>query len=248
MLSVPGPRLIAVAVPAHNEQALLPGCLKALRRAATQPGVPQVLVVVVADSCTDGTASIARAAGARVLEVDLRSAGAARRVGLDEAVASSSVPADQLWLATTDADSRVPTEWFLDQLRWRAEGWDAVAGTVAVTDWSGHDRSVAARFADRYAWSGPEHPHVHGANLSLTGTAYDAIGGFPPLALAEDHALVAALELRGLRVARASKRPVVTSTRQDPRAAGGFGSLLNALAKGRESPRAKGTIPDGRRR
>jgi glycosyltransferase involved in cell wall biosynthesis len=226
------PRLIAVAVPAHNEQALLPGCLESLRRAAAQPDLPPVRVVVVADRCTDDTVRIARAAGADVFDVDLRSAGAARRFGLDEAVATASVPADQLWLATTDADSRVPREWFLDQLRWRAEGWDAVAGTVAVADWSGHDRSVADRFADRYAWSGSEHPHVHGANLSLTGSAYAAIGGFPPLALAEDHALVAALESRGLRVARAGQRPVVTSSRRDPRATGGFGTLLTTLADG----------------
>lgn len=227
----PAATLVAVAVPAHDEQALLPGCLAALRRAAAQPALPPVRVVVVADSCTDGTARIARAGGAAVLEVDLRSAGSARRRGLDAAVAAAGVPAERLWLATTDADSRVPLEWFVDQLRWRAEGWDAVAGTVAVADWSGHDPPVAARFADRYAWTGPEHPHVHGANLSLTGAAYAAVGGFPPLALAEDQALVAALEARGLKVARAGLRPVVTSARRDPRAAGGFGALLTALGE-----------------
>ena len=223
---------IAVAVPAHDEQELLPACLSALRVAAAQPGVPPVTIVVVADRCTDRTADVARAAGCTVLEVDLRSAGAARRCGLDAAVCAAQVPAEQLWLATTDADSQVPCEWFVDQLRWRGEGWDAVAGTVSVADWSAHDPVVAARFADCYAWTGPDHPHVHGANLSLSGSAYAVIGGFPPLALAEDQALVAALEARGLRVARAGLRPVVTSSRQDPRAAGGFGDLLTALASG----------------
>jgi len=225
-------RAIAVAVPAHDEQELLPACLSSLRVAACQPGVPPVAVVVVADRCTDRTADVARAAGCTVLEVDLRSAGAARRRGLDAAVAAAQVPAEQLWLATTDADSQVPREWFTDQLQWRAEGWDAVAGTVSVADWSAHDPVVAARFADCYAWSGPDHPHVHGANLSLSGSAYAAVGGFPPLALAEDHALVAALEARGLRVARAGLRPVVTSARQDPRSAGGFGNLLTTLGGG----------------
>lgn len=220
-------RAVAVAVPAHDEQELLPACLRSLRVAAAQPGVPPVTVVVVADRCTDRTAELARAAGCTDVEVDLRSAGAARRRGLDAAVAAARVPAEQLWLATTDADSQVPREWFADQLRWRAEGWDAVA--VSVADWSAHDPVVAARFADYYAWSGPAHPHVHGANLSLSGSAYAAIGGFPPLALAEDHALVAALETRGLRVARAGPRPVITSARQDARAAGGFGDLLTTL-------------------
>ena len=225
-------RAIAVAVPAHDEQQLLPVCLSSLRVAAAQPGVPPVTIVVVADRCTDRTAAVALAAGCTVLEVDLRSAGASRRCGLDAAVAAAQVPAEQLWLATTDADSQVPREWFVDQLRWRTEGWDAVAGTVSVADWSAHSPVVAARFADCYAWSGTDHPHVHGANLSLSGTAYAAVGGFPPLALAEDHALVAALEARGLRVARSGLRPVVTSARQDPRSAGGFGDLLAALAGG----------------
>lgn len=225
-------RAVAVAVPAHDEQELLSACLSSLRVAASQPGVPPVTVVVVADRCTDRTAGVARAAGCTVLEVDLRNAGAARRSGLDAALAAAQVPAEQLWLATTDADSQVPREWFVDQLQWRAEGWDAVAGTVTVADWSAHDAIVRTRFADCYAWSGADHPHVHGANLSLSGSAYAAIGGFPPLALAEDHALVAALQARGLRVARAGPRPVVTSARRDPRSAGGFGHLLTALGGG----------------
>lgn len=231
MLSVPPVAAIAVAVPAHDEHELLASCLASLATAGARPGLPSLHVVVVADSCTDGTADVARQAGAQVLEVSLRSAGAARRVGLDAALAASRVPADQMWLATTDADSRVPESWFCDQLRWRAEGWDAVAGTVRVDDWSAHDAAVADLFADRYAWTGTDHPHVHGANLSLSGSAYLAVGGFPALALAEDHALVDALESRGLRVARAGLRPVVTSARRDPRSAGGFGTLLSALGE-----------------
>lgn len=230
--AVPPPATVVVAVPAHEEQDLLPACLASLRVAAAQPGLPPVRVVVVADSCTDRTADVAGAAGVDVLEVCLRSAGAARRHGLDAAVAGAGVPLERLWLATTDADSRVPTEWFVDQLRWRALGWDAVAGTVAVDDWQEHVRGVAERFSTRYAWNGPDHPHVHGANLSLSGAAYRAVGGFPPLALAEDHALVAALEARGLRVARAGTCPVLTSARRDPRSSGGFGELLRRLADG----------------
>ena len=137
-----------------------------------------------------------------------------------------------LWLATTDADSVVPPEWFVDQLRWRNQGYDAVAGTVDVSDWTNHDALVRTRFASHYAWDGPQHPHVHGANLSFTAAAYVAVGGLPPLVLAEDHALVAALEAHGLRVARPAANPVSTSARQDPRCEGGFGTLLTTLAYG----------------
>lgn len=223
-------RAIGVAVPAHDEQDLLPACLDALRVAAAAHTVPPVRVVVVADACTDATVRIAREAGVEVIEVAERNAGAARARGLDLVAADASVPRSQLWLATTDADSCVPPEWFVDQLRWCREGWDAVAGTVVVQDWSAHDPVVATRFARHYAWTGARHPHVHGANLSFSGAAYDAIGGFPRLALAEDHALVQALEDSGLRVARDGLRPVVTSARRDPRVADGFGTLLRMMA------------------
>lgn len=224
-------RGISVVVPAHDEQELLPACLAHLQEAARQPGLPPVRIVVVADACTDATAALGRAAGARVLEVDARSAGAARRHGLDAVVAQAELPPAEHWLATTDADTQVPPTWFADQLALRRQGWDAVAGTVRVDDWSGHDPEVAERFAGLYAWSGADHPHVHGANLSLSAAAYLAVGGIPPLALAEDHALVAALEAHGLRVARSALRPVRTSARPDPRCAGGFGALLCELGR-----------------
>ena len=227
-------RGISVVVPAHDEQELLPACLLHLRTAACQPGLPPVQLVVVADACSDATALRARSAGVEVLEVDLRSAGAARRHGLDAVVAADALPPEERWLATTDADTLVPPTWFAHQLGLREQGWDAVAGTVTVDDWSGHGLAVAERFADLYAWSGAEHPHVHGANLSLSAAAYLAVGGFPALALAEDHALVAALEARGLRVARSADSPVRTSARPDPRCAGGFGALLRTLAHGAE--------------
>ena len=219
---------VAVVVPAHDEQELVGACLGALQGAAAASGLPPVRVLVVADACRDRTAAVARAEGAEVLEVDLRNAGAARRAGF-AAVLEGAVP-DRLWLATTDADTRVPPTWLADQLAWRERGWDAVVGTVQVDDWTGHDEAVVHRYAQRYAWTGAEHPHVHGANLSLTAAAYLAVGGFPPLPLAEDVALVAALQAGGHRVARTALSPVLTSARRSPRCQGGFGSLLLQLA------------------
>lgn len=221
MLSAPTE--VVVVVPAHDEQELLGACLASLRAAASWPGVPPVRVVVVADSCSDGTAAAARSVGAEVVEVDVRNAGAARRAGF--AAALDRDPAG-LWLATTDADSRVPPTWLHHQLALHAHGWDAVVGTVVVDDWTGHDDTVAARYTQGYAWVGEVHPHVHGANLSLTAEAYLAVGGFPPLPLAEDVALVAALDAAGRRVARTAVHPVVTSARRTPRCEGGFGALL----------------------
>lgn len=222
-------RAVGVAVPARDEEDRLPACLRALHRAASHAGLPLTRIVVVADDCADRTALVARAAGVEVLEVSLRNAGAARAAGLDHIATSAVVPLTELWLATTDADSRVPPDWLAAHLRWRAEGWDAVAGTVVVDDWTPDQRETALRFARHYGPARDDHPHVHGANLGLSGTAYERIGGFPPLALAEDHALVAALRRCGLRVARPGSLAVATSGRTDVRAADGFGALLASM-------------------
>ena len=54
----------AILVPAHNEELVLARTLAAIHRAKG----PDDRILVVADNCTDATASIARAAGAEVLE------------------------------------------------------------------------------------------------------------------------------------------------------------------------------------
>ncbi len=235
------PVLLGVVVPARDEAMLLPACLAALAQAARHPdvaGVP-VLVVVVADRCTDDTAEIGRAAGARVLVTEAGNVGAARHAGtlavLQEA-AARGVADDRVWLACTDADSRVPGDWLALQRTGAQSGVDAVVGTVQVADWSGLPDHVPARFLDAYeAWRGAGvtgHPHVHGANLGVRGSAYRAVGGFPPLPVSEDVALVGALLGAGRVVLRTPASPVVTSARRTPRAEGGFGTDLDRLAAG----------------
>ncbi|MYW03889.1 glycosyltransferase, partial [Streptomyces sp. SID3343] len=81
-----------------------------------------------------------------------------------------------LWLATTDADSRVPAEWLTRQIAWAGRGWDAVAGTVRVRDWSRHPPGAQEAFEAHYGrWHGVS-PHVHGANLGFSGPAYLGVG------------------------------------------------------------------------
>jgi len=222
-------RAFGVVVPAHNEESLLARSLHGLTTAASQGGVPPVRIVVVADACSDATVDVARSNGAEVLEVDLHSAGAARSAGFEHIVEKSDVAVEELWLCTTDADSVVPNHWFLHQAQKEALGYDAVVGTVVVDDWSEHSAFTPRRYARHYGSGMDGHPHVHGANLALSGSAYMTIGGFPPLALAEDHALVAALTKFHLRICRSGNAPVVTSGRRDARAPDGFGALLEAM-------------------
>jgi glycosyltransferase involved in cell wall biosynthesis len=222
-------RSIGVVVPARNEEKRLPACLSAIRTSACRPGIPPIRIIVVVDDSTDDTELVAAAAGAETLSLRVRNAGAARAAGFDWLTSTSAVPMHELWLATTDADSRVPPHWLDRHLQWRSDGWDAVVGTVVIEDWSEHPHETRSRFAQHYGSSRDGHSHVHGANLGLSAAAYRQVGGFPALAVAEDHALVMALRRSGSRIARPGGLPVVTSARRDPRADRGFGSLLCSM-------------------
>lgn len=203
--------IAGVVVPAHDEQGTLSACLGALGDA---------MVVVVADACGDRTAEVARRHGATVIEIAARSVGVARAAGVRELLRRGAT-----WVATTDADSVPPPGWLRAQLRHAAAGWDAVVGTVTVTDWTGHPPRRIAAYARHYAADSP----VHGANIGFSAAAYVAAGGFPPLVTGEDRALVRAMERAGRRVLRTARMPVVTSARRHYRAPDGFGHLLTTL-------------------
>ena len=223
-------RSVGVIVPAHDEQDLLPSCLAAVRRAAQAlRGVP-VHLVVVADACRDRTAHVARRGGAAVVTIGARSVGAARAAGVRAVLRRTGHldPAD-VWLATTDADTLVPACWLRQQADHAEQGWDAVAGTVRVADWSGYRPAVRSAFRERYAAALALHPPVHGANLGFRAAAYLKAGGFPDAPTAEDHALVAALTSAGGRVLRTSAISVVTSARREARAPRGFSHYLAEL-------------------
>ncbi|HMD92149.1 MAG TPA: glycosyltransferase [Trebonia sp.] len=224
-------RAVGVVVPAHNEQELLPGCLESLRRAARiVQGVP-VHLVVVADACRDRTAEAARRGKAAVVTIGGRNVGAARAMGMREILCRTRhLDPAAVWLATTDADTRVPAGWLRQQLRYADRGWDAVVGTVRVTDWSGHRPGTRSLFRERYGDGTGPHSHVHGANLGFRAAAYMTAGGFPATATAEDHALVAAMEASGSPILRTRSVTVLTSARRRARAPHGFSHYLTELA------------------
>ncbi|MFK0173480.1 glycosyltransferase [Streptomyces sp. NPDC090306] len=230
------PRAVAVVVPAHNEEQLLPHALRSVRVAAAHPllrGV-RVLTVVAADACSDATAAVAHDAGTSTITVHERNVGRARAAGVACALELLGGPVGT-WIASTDADSTVPHDWLAHHLARAQEGWDAVVGTVTTAVGPGGPSELALRHHALYTASRPPvgpwpHPHVHGANLGVDASAYSAVGGFPPLPLGEDQALVAALRCHGHRVLRTADCPVVTSARLVPRAQGGFGHYLAALA------------------
>ncbi len=106
-----------------------------------------------------------------------------------------------------------------------------VAGTVHVQDRSEQPTSVRDGFSAGYGRPGQGHLHVHGANLGMSATAYLDAGGIPPLALAEDQALVDALRGGARRLIATGRIPVTTSGRRESRTVGGFADHLRALAR-----------------
>ena len=211
--------MLAVIVPANNEERTLGPCLRSVGLAACWPALQgeAVLLIVVLDACTDATASIATAAGAQLVSVDARNVGIARAEGAKLALASGA-----RWLAFTDADTEVAPDWLHVQMSLRS---DAVCGTVGVSDWGDHGDSMRRHFDATYT-DADGHQHIHGANLGVSAQAYRRAGGFEPLASSEDVALVRALQAVGARLAWSAAPRVVTSARREFRAQGGFGATL----------------------
>lgn len=231
-------------MPAHEEQESIESCLGSLARAGRHPALDGVEVryVLVLDSCRDTTgdrASEVRRPWRRqlsVVETAARNVGAARRAGFAAALSlSDGLAHERCWLATTDADSRVPHDWLARQLAWRRRGASALAGTVRVSDWSPQPSGVRRRYEEHLRRRGLSsgHGHVHGANLSFSAAAYRRAGGLPPLATAEDHAMWRALGSSGARLVSPGDLVVETSARREGRAPAGFASLLGSLGGGR---------------
>jgi exopolysaccharide biosynthesis WecB/TagA/CpsF family protein len=98
---------LAVIVPAHNEERLVARCVASLL-AQTYP-TNLYRIIVVADNCSDGTESIARAAGAEVMvriNPDARGKGRALRWTMDQLLEASNPPDA---VVVVDADSVADT-------------------------------------------------------------------------------------------------------------------------------------------
>lgn len=226
-------RAVGVVVPARDEEELLPHCLAALGaaadRATAEAGITVDLLVVL-DRCVDESRRVlAGHPGVRSLEVDVANVGLARGAGFRDVLEHfGATTRRDLWLATTDADSRVPGDWLVEQVRMAGLGADVVLGTVDVDDWSAHPLYVQARWRRTYDPT-DGHPHIHGANVGLRAEVYEEIGGFPGLLSDEDVAMVALLGHH--RVLRTGAISVLTSARRTGRLSGGFADHVTALGR-----------------
>lgn len=227
------PTAVAVVVPVRDEEALLPACLDALDTAVatlreTRPDI-QARVFVVLDACTDRSSEVV-AGRPDVTAVVCRAGnvGVARALGVaaaaDWALASGG---GSLWVANTDGDSSVPPHWLAAQVEMAAAGHDLVVGTVQPRpgDLSSEDLEL---WRERHS-SADGHVHVHGANLGFAWSAYEAVGGFAPIAVHEDVELVGAMRRAALPWLASGRIEVTTSGRRMGRTPGGFAGYLEDM-------------------
>ncbi len=175
------PAALAVAIPALEAAATLPACMAALA-----PGVAGGLIgeILVADGGSqDATAALAAAAGARVI-----AAPRGRGPQLAAAAAASEAP----WLLFLHADTRLSAGWDVAVAAFIAVEEAATAPRAAAFRLRLDDPSAAARRLERLvAWRCRRLALPYGdQGLLIARRHYEALGGFPPIPLMEDVALV----------------------------------------------------------
>lgn len=177
------PLRISAIIPAYNEAAFIQVSIEALQ---SQQGIDQedYDIIVVDNNCTDATAEIASSLGARVVTESKAGVGHARAAGF----AASGAPI----IATTDADSIVPSNWLSSIL----EAFDdpnvvAVGGPVTYDISSEVMHAVVNRSIpylheiDRLIHANAH--HLIGANMAVRRTAFDQVNGWnASLSLGED--------------------------------------------------------------
>ena len=180
-----------VIIPTWNAARTLPATLACLRE-----GAPDV---IVADANSpDGTAAIAVAAGARVIQAPR---------GRGPQLVAGGAAATHDWLLFLHADTRLEPGWS-DTVRAFTAGPPAAAHFTFALDHPGAD---ARRLERAVAWRCRRFALPYGdQGLLIHRSLYDAIGGFRPLPLMEDVDI-----LRRLRPIRPTALPVRAFTSPD---------------------------------
>ncbi|WP_299655482.1 glycosyltransferase [uncultured Jannaschia sp.] len=230
-----------IVIPAQNEALRLPVALGAFARDGKARDI-----IVVANGCTDATASIARRypeLPVAVLETARLAGGVgeARRLGLQAALRVA--PQTEI-VATSDADCVVMPGWARIVLASLSRA-DVVCGRVVpdpvefarlprLVRYHGvlEDR-VSALEAELQGLRSPvihdplpRHNQTLGASLAFRTDAYLRAGGFEAIPCHEDHRLVDRIEAAGGRIARPWKLTVTASCRLLGRAPGGMADTI----------------------
>lgn len=242
-----------VAVPARNEEALLPRLVAALsRQTATRRLGRPLRVILVLNNIEDGSRRVVRAAARRaanlhmtVVDVEFppgrAHVGSARRLALD--IAARQAPHGVVM--TTDADAVPAEDWVEENLRAIRAGAHIVGGRIVGDPEEErrlgrgflHRARAHARYqalCDELAslldpighdpW--PRHHDHTGASIAVRADVYRAVGGMDPLPFREDLAFVSKARAAGFRLRHAPEVSVTVSARTIGRARGGMADCL----------------------
>jgi hypothetical protein len=236
-------KAVGVVIPVHDEEELLGSALAALERAFAEVMhlSLECRTAIVLDNCRDGSAAVARRwsralARRRVPHQSVVSLSGSAGVGNARRLGSATLlrlwraldPA-HIWLATTDADSRVPPSWLAAQVAAHESGADIWTGRVSVEDWSTYDGRTALLWNEAYD---DERLPVHGASLGFNAQSYLDAGGFASLRTGEDREIHQAILDTGGHAWEDREHRVVTSARRRARAPLGFAHALSSFADG----------------
>ncbi len=120
---------LAIAIPAHDEAGAIVRCVRSVAACAVPDSI-EIQIVVVADNCTDTTADLARASGARVLvrsDPTHRGKGFALKFAF-EALLIEGFDA----ILVVDADSIVDSNFLTESVRLFRAGADGVQSRYVV--------------------------------------------------------------------------------------------------------------------
>ncbi len=191
-----GPVTVAVVVPAHNEAATIEQTI----RSCVHQTYPVAQVIVVADNCTDATATLARAAGATVIEGSGGSKAAAQNLALPHVVCDLVV--------ALDGDNTLDATAVAHMVATMRTGHAGTCTSVLPKDTA----TIYSQYRTLYhalanGWT-KKIQDTLGRQLVLNGMAnchrtqvLTAMGGFPDDSVTEDFNLTWALHRGGYSVA-----------------------------------------------
>jgi len=158
--------MLSFVVPAHNEAGYIAACVRSIRESCVALGAEHE-IIVSNDASTDATGEIARAEGARVIDVDLRHIAAVRNAGARLARGDT--------LVFVDADSLVDVPLLraaLDALDRGFVGGGAGVRFIEEAPWWAHVVLwIVVRTMRLGKWAA-------GSFVFCRRAAFEAVGGF----------------------------------------------------------------------
>ena len=187
---------ISVVVPTYNEEKNIEKCLEALLNQSLPK--EEYEIIVVDGKSYDNTYEIAKSYADKVIQQISHGVGGARNDGVD--IAEGEI------IATTDADCEPFEEW-LEVICKKFEDESVVALTGILkpydfTDMNRLDIFIYKRLFDAsnwllvaFSWLG--HYHLCGANSAFRKDVFQKVGGYLPLAYADDVEIFKRIKKKG---------------------------------------------------